>query len=473
MKADSRSVRAGLVGLTAFVYAAAVAQSQQASPIVVLHSFTGGSDSQQPINGLAQISGGNLIGATAPSSVNAPATLFELSPNGSVTTIWVSPIVMPPEGIRQIFTVGRVLAASDGDFYVAGESADGDPLNPGELAKFDIAGNRTVLHLFTSAEGPPSGGLVEGFDGNFYGVAAGAEPPHYTSPEVYRISPAGIYTPIATLANQNAGGTLTVGSDGDFYGVTVANGATGGMVYRVTTAGVLHVLHVFMFQDGSNPNSGLAEISEGVFLGTTYDGGTHNLGTIFQIARDGQFSSLYSFDGAKGQNPSSGLQLASDGNLYGTTAEVVDVSLGTIFQFTPGGQLTSFPMTVQTGYAPGGDLIQTEDGSILGVALYGGANPDLGGTVYALELGLPKPLPAILGFQPASGGPGAVVTVRGNHFIHTSAVQFNGVSAQFKTKSGNFIQAIVPQGATTGPISVTNVNGTTVSSRDFTVEPPL
>jgi uncharacterized repeat protein (TIGR03803 family) len=423
MKAYSRSLRAGLVGLTAFLYVAAPVQSQQASPIVVLHRFTGGSDSQQPINGLTQIIGGNLMGATAPSSVNAPTTLFELSPNRSVTTIWASPIEMPPEGTRKVFTVGRVLAASDGNFYVAGESADGDPLNPGEIAKFDTAGNRTAFHLFNSAEGPPSGGLVEGFDGHFYGVAAGSPPPHYAVPKVYRIYPAGIYAPIATLANQNAGGTLTVGSDGDFYGVTVANGATGGMVYRVATSGVLQVLHVFTFQDGSNPNSGLAEISEGVFLGTTYDGGTHNLGTIFQITRDGQFSSLYSFDGTKGQNPSSGLLLASDGNLYGTTAEVLDVSLGTIYQFAPGGQLTSFPMTVQTGYAPGGDLIQTEDGAVLGVALYGGASPDLGGTVYALELGLPKPLPAILGFQPASGGPGAVVTIRGNYFIHASAVQ--------------------------------------------------
>ena len=473
MKAYSRSLRAGLFGLTVFVWVAAPAQAQQASPIVVFHSFTGGSDSQQPIDGLTQIIGGSLMGATAPSSVNAPATLFELSPSGNLTTIWASPIEPPPEGIRQIFPAGRVLAASDGNFYVAGESADGDALSPGEIAKFDIAGNRTALHLFNSAEGPPSGGLVEGFDGNFYGVAAGAEPPHYTSPEVYRISPTGIYAPIATLANQNASGTLTVGSDGDFYGVTVANGATGGMVYRVATTGVLNVLHVFTFQDGSNPNSGLAEISEGVFLGTTYDGGMHNLGTIFQITRDGQFSSLYSFDGTKGQNPSSGLLLASDGNLYGTTAEVVDVSLGAIYQFTAGGQLTSFPMTVQTGYAAGGDLTQTEDGGILGVALYGGASPDLGGTVYALELGLPKPLPAILGFQPASGGPGTVVTIRGNYFIHASAVQFNGVSAPFKTKSGNFIQAIVPQGATTGPISVTNVNGTTDSSRDFTVEAPL
>jgi hypothetical protein len=70
-------------------------------------------------------------------------------------------------------------------------------------------------------------------------------------------------------------------------------------------------------------------------------------------------------------------------------------------------------------------------------------------------------------------GPGIVVTIRGNYFIHASAVQFNGVSARFTTKSGNFIQATVPRGATTGPISVTNVNGTTVSSRDFMVEAAL
>jgi len=465
MKAYSHIVRAGLLGLISLA-AAALGQSQQASPIVVLHSFTGGADSQQPVNGLTQIIGGSLIGATAPSSVNAAATLFELHPLGDLTTIWVSPIDPPPSGTRRTFPSGRVLAASDGCFYVAGESADGDARNPGELAKFDIGGTRTTLHLFTPAEGPPSGGLVEDFDGNLYGVAAGADPPHYTSPVVYRLTRAGVFTPIATIANQNAGGTLTVGSDGALYGVTVANGSTGGMVYRVTPSGVLNVLHVFAFQDGSNPNSGLAEISDGVFLGTTYDGGTHNLGTIFGVTRDGEFHSLYSFDGTKGQHPSSGLLLASDGNLYGTTAELPSVSLGTIFQFTVAGRLASFPMTIQTGYAPGGDLIQAEDGGIVGVALYGGASPALGGTVYALELGLPKPPPAIVGFQPASGGPGTLVTIRGN-FVGATAVQFNGVSAPFTANSSNFIQATVPQGAATGPISVTNANGTTVSSRDF------
>ena len=47
--------------------------------------------------------------------------------------------------------------------------------------------------------------------------------------------------------------------------------------------------------------------------------------------------------------------------------------------------MTFFPLTIQTGYAPTGELTQTTDGAIVGVALYGGSIG--GGTVYALELG--------------------------------------------------------------------------------------
>jgi hypothetical protein len=56
---------------------------------------------------------------------------------------------------------------------------------------------------------------------------------------------------------------------------------------------------------------------------------------------------------------------------------------------------------------------------------------------------------------PAQGGPGSRVTLRGARFTGATAVFFNGVPASsFTVTSPTTIQATVPTGATTGPISV-------------------
>ncbi|MCC6998274.1 MAG: IPT/TIG domain-containing protein [Deltaproteobacteria bacterium] len=82
--------------------------------------------------------------------------------------------------------------------------------------------------------------------------------------------------------------------------------------------------------------------------------------------------------------------------------------------------------------------------------------------------------PAIQSFTP-SGGPGATVTIDGLNFQNTSAVRFNGVDAASFTvdASGLTITAMVPAGASTGPITVvTPVGGTGQSGTDFTFIPP-
>jgi hypothetical protein len=82
--------------------------------------------------------------------------------------------------------------------------------------------------------------------------------------------------------------------------------------------------------------------------------------------------------------------------------------------------------------------------------------------------------PAISDFSPLSGPVGTSVTINGSGFTGATGVSFNGTSVG----SGNFtiasdiqITATVPQGATTGQISVTTPGGTATSSTDFTVTP--
>ncbi|QWV93039.1 immunoglobulin domain-containing protein [Geomonas oryzisoli] len=79
------------------------------------------------------------------------------------------------------------------------------------------------------------------------------------------------------------------------------------------------------------------------------------------------------------------------------------------------------------------------------------------------------PAPAISGFTPATGPAGTVVTLNGANLVGVSQVRFNGVGASFSEISATQLSAIVPQGATTGPISVTTANGTATSTTSFSV----
>jgi hypothetical protein len=80
--------------------------------------------------------------------------------------------------------------------------------------------------------------------------------------------------------------------------------------------------------------------------------------------------------------------------------------------------------------------------------------------------------PVIASFDPTSGLVGTEVTVAGSGFSGTTAVAFNGTAALFTVDSDAQIRATVPDGATSGPISVTNPAGTGTSADSFTVIPP-
>jgi hypothetical protein len=77
--------------------------------------------------------------------------------------------------------------------------------------------------------------------------------------------------------------------------------------------------------------------------------------------------------------------------------------------------------------------------------------------------------PSISSFTPTSGKVGATVTITGNGLLGTTAVKFNGKVAKFTFSSNTSITAIVPKGATTGTISVTNPVATATSPGSFTV----
>jgi hypothetical protein len=85
--------------------------------------------------------------------------------------------------------------------------------------------------------------------------------------------------------------------------------------------------------------------------------------------------------------------------------------------------------------------------------------------------------PSITSFTPDSGTIGTAVTITGTNFDPVTSkneVKFNGVLAPVTATSATSLTALVPGGATTGPITVTTRGGTATSATNFTVitQPP-
>lgn len=78
--------------------------------------------------------------------------------------------------------------------------------------------------------------------------------------------------------------------------------------------------------------------------------------------------------------------------------------------------------------------------------------------------------PAVTGFTPAGGAPGTLVTVTGTGIVKVTGVAFGGVPATtFRALSTTTLTAVVPQGAMTGPVALTNAGGAGASSASFVV----
>ena len=85
------------------------------------------------------------------------------------------------------------------------------------------------------------------------------------------------------------------------------------------------------------------------------------------------------------------------------------------------------------------------------------------------EGGSDPKIPVVLSFSPASGEPGDHVTITGTDLDNATAVTIGGADAAIVSNTATEIVATVPEGATTGKISVRTEGGLGQSSADFTV----
>ena len=478
----------------------------QTPTVSTLVNFNGANGANPSPATLVQATNGDYYGATDQGGTKSSGTVFDVTPQGSLTTLssfccqsnYAAGVY--PSALTQ--SAGGVLYGTTGfsGLTQCSISLTGEMAGCGTIFQVSLGGQLTTLYNFKGADGSIPNGLLQGTDGNLYGTTStgGAYdwPPNTNGAgTIFKFVPGvGLTTLYSFCASQGCPdgfepGSLVQGSDGNLYGVTDNGGSSAvqltGTLFKITPQGTLTTLYNFCSQkscsDGAYP-SALVQASNGDFYGATAGGGTGfgNVtcndsggsggdGTIFQFVPGSAPVTLHSFDGTDGAIPDSPLIQASDGNLYGTTACGGANGAGTIFQITPAGVFTSlysFPGPPPLGGGPSG-LFQATNGMFYGTTPNEGTSSD--GTLYSLSMGL-GPFVETL---PTSGGVGAPIFILGNNLTGTKAVSFNGTAATFTVVSDSEIQTTVPAGAVTGAVQVTTQSATLNSNVPFNVTSQL
>jgi uncharacterized repeat protein (TIGR03803 family) len=328
--------------------------------ITTLHAFDG-LEGAVP-TGILQGRDGAFYGTTtyggAPgisSLTPGNGTIFRLDANGVLTVLFVFP------GGERGFRPGPLMQGRDGALY--GTAIGGQTLYarlPGVVYRFDPStGEYRILHTFVISDGrDPTGKLFEAADGFFYGTTNEGGP--WNSGVVYKVNAAGGFAVVHAFdvdegANPKAG--VFQASDGFFYG-TLESAGYGGEVFRMDAAG--NVEAVFEFgpysTDGWRPVTNPIEGADGYLYGTTPRGGTSasgSYGVVYRLSKAGSLTVLHSFSGADGIQPWAAPVQARDGSLYGSTIVGGEYGLGTLFKLDPA-QPASPPKLVQLTIDPPG-----------------------------------------------------------------------------------------------------------------------
>jgi uncharacterized repeat protein (TIGR03803 family) len=293
--------------------------------LTTLFSFSGDAHGYDPLGGLVQASDGDFFGSTGYGGPNNSGTMFKITTKGALTTF------LPFNGGQ--FVEDPLIQGRDGRLY--GEAQTG-AVEGGVLFKMTTNGVLTTFHTFTGGDGgSPTGGLVQGTDGYFYGTTyAGGL---HNDGTVFQISANGVLTTLHSFNISDGASPQTAlvqGKDGSLYGTTAEGGPTYGTVFKITTNGLLTTLHSFTGDDGSQPLGALVQGIDGDFYGTTSIGGSLNAGegTVFKISGNGTLTTLYNFGGGDdGGFPVGALIQGLDGALYGTTSDYGMSGVGTVF----------------------------------------------------------------------------------------------------------------------------------------------
>lgn len=330
------------------------------SGYTVLHHFAGlPGDGTHPYGSLLEY-GGALFGMTREGGTGNAGTIFMINPGGGGYKILRSFAATGEGGNKPYGSLTKLGLA------LYGMTGEGGANSAGTIFKIDPDGsNFATLHDFGGFSGDgksPEGSLLAA-GGLLYGMTARGGLHRYGM--IFKITPAGDYTPLysfdpAAGAGVNPGGSL-IEYEGVLYGMTVstdddiAQSPQHGFIFRVDPDGanfaVLHDFAVNPQVDGSNPYGSLI-VNGRMLCGMACERGSQWFGTVFKLNLDGSnFTIMHSFAGAPGdgRNPYGSLLVYGEA-LYGMTSRGGAADYGTVFSLP-------FPVySVIFAPGPGGTL---------------------------------------------------------------------------------------------------------------------
>jgi YD repeat-containing protein len=129
------------------------------------------------------------------------------------------------------------------------------------------------------------------------------------------------------------------------------------------------------------------------------------------------------------------------------------------------------PLHAQSGQAPV-RYVYDSDGRLIGVIAPDGQAAvytyDAVGNITSIQ-SIAATSFALLSFSPQQGAPGDQVVFTGVGLDTVTSVSFNGTAAQVLSASSNLLTAQVPNGATTGVVTLSGSRGTLTTATAFTV----
>jgi uncharacterized repeat protein (TIGR03803 family) len=225
-----------------FLLCAATAIALPAQTFTTLHSFDS-TDGANPLAGLVQATNGNFYGTTSTGGANGDGTIFKTTPSGALTTLYSF-------CSRSRCADGKgpeaaVVQASNGNFY--GTTRYG-AVN-GEGTVFEITPSGTLMTLYSFKDAFFPSGLIQATDGNLYGITSyGGAHVHClwhgygaACGTAFKITRSGTLTTLYNFCSKsgcpdgaNPSG-LVQDTDGSFYGTTSTGGANNdGTVFRLS-----------------------------------------------------------------------------------------------------------------------------------------------------------------------------------------------------------------------------------------------
>jgi uncharacterized repeat protein (TIGR03803 family) len=420
--------------LLAFCLLCAPAWSQTFS---VIYNFGAPSDGANPIAGLVFDNLGNLYGTTEygglmngiPCSAGC-GTVYELAPNGSGG--WNESILHafdPFGGDNGAFPTAPVVFDRHGSLYgmincpqdcFYGYGGVVFKLAPGSKGAWTISdlysgfqysgcapgyfgtGSQILCSVAFDRSGQLFGSTVlDGVTGPDCGKGCG---------QIFLLGQVSVFSWYHIVAHNFADGSsdgrfpqgvLAFDASNNIYGTTGAGGLDDdGAVYVLTpNRGSLGwketLLHSFEGgnSDGANPIAGVVVDAAGNVYGTTAQGGSAGLGTVYMLTpqSNGTWTEtvLYSFLGGNdAATPNSSLTFDAGGNLYGTAGGGA-YGQGTVFKLThSGGNWPESIVHTFTGAADGGQpfggVIVDASGNVYGTASIGGTYGQNGGVAFEI-----------------------------------------------------------------------------------------